>query len=94
MLINKEYGYCEYSFEEDEIGKYIHIYNLYIYFKFRRQGKAKILIHAVIDLIRKSGYDGEIQIVAEPQEDSISKEKLKNFYESLGLKVYECYKIL
>lgn len=87
MIIKNTYGSCEYDFEVD----YVHIYNLYIYPEHRRQGRAKELLKIAIDSIRKTGYPGKIQIVAVPQENSIDVDSLKNFYESMGLEVYECY---
>jgi ribosomal protein S18 acetylase RimI-like enzyme len=75
----------------NSLNEYVHIYNLFIHPKFRRQGKAKILLQNAIECIRKTGYNGEIQIVAEPQENSICKENLITFYKSMGLVVYECY---
>lgn len=86
-FIKNEFGYCYYSFEED----YVHIYNLYIYSNYRRQGKAREILKLAIEKIRKFGYNGDILIVAKPTEDSISFEDLKRFYESMGLKVFEYY---
>jgi len=87
MQIQNKYGYCEYSFERD----FVHIYNLYIYPEYRKQGKAREILQRCIDKIRSLGYNDEIQIVAQPQENSISYECLKQFYESLGLKVFSYY---
>lgn len=91
MVIKNKYGHCEYSFEKDSSGDYVHIYNLFVYPKFRRQGQAKILIQMAVDSIRKTRYDREIQIVADPVDNSISKDKLISFYKSMGLKVFEYY---
>lgn len=91
MLIENEFGKCEYSFEEDGIGEYVHIYNLYVYPRFRRQGKAKELLIKAIKEIKESEEVKEILIVADPREDSISREALAAFYRRLGLKVFECY---
>ena len=86
--IENDYGSCQYNLEQDADGSYMHIYNLYIEPKFRKQGHAKELLKFTIKHIRDSGYEGEIAVVAAPEEDSISKEDLTNFYESLGLTVY------
>jgi len=85
--IENEFGYCAYAFEED----YVHVYNLFIFPEFRRQGKARDILRQAIEAIKKTGYEGLIQIVAEPQPDCISKEKLMSFYKSLGLTVFEYY---
>jgi len=87
MKIERVYGHCEVGFESD----YVHIFNLFVYPEYRRQGKAKELLNIAIDEIRKTGWEKEIQIVAIPQSDSISLQKLKLFYESLGLSVYDYY---
>lgn len=89
MLIQNEYGHCEYVLETDKHGDYYHIYNLYIKPDYRKQGHAKNILEQVISKIRKTGYNGEIAIVPTPKENSISVEKLIGFYESLGLTVYE-----
>ena len=96
MLIKKKciknkFGYCYYAFEKDSIGDYVHIYDLYVFPDYRRKGKARELLKSVIDAIRKTGYTDKIKIVAEPREDSIKKEDLISFYESLGLEVFTCY---
>jgi len=91
MKIENNFGYCEYDFERDSIGEYVHIFNLYVYPDFRKRGNAKMLLNEAIKAIRNTGYSGEIQIVAIPTENSISKENLKMFYKSLGLKVFEQY---
>lgn len=85
-IINK-FGYCYYEIKED----YVHIFNLFVYRKFRRKGRAKEILQNAINEIRKTGYTGEIQIVADPDECSISLIKLRVFYLSMGLEVYERY---
>ena len=82
--ISSKYGYCKYSFESD----YVHIYNLFVYPKFRRLGKARELLQKAICSIRKKGFKDNIKIVAA---GSISKEILTCFYESIGLEVYSYY---
>lgn len=84
-FIQDSFGnYCYYDVTK---GKPPTIYNLYVYPKFRRQGMATKLLSSVIDIIRKTGYAGDILIEANPRENSISWEDLKNFYEKMGLKV-------
>lgn len=89
--IKKYFGYCYYAFENDQNGDYVHIYDLYIYPKLRRQGRAKEILQLAIKQIRSQGYFGEIQIVAKPSENSIEKQKLVLFYKSLGLAVFDYY---
>ncbi|NIO86326.1 MAG: GNAT family N-acetyltransferase [Candidatus Aminicenantes bacterium] len=85
-IIKNNFGYCEYGFEKD----YVHIYNLFIYPKFRNKGRAREILQAVIDEIRKI-YKGAIQIVADPKEKGIDKKRLSTFYKNMGLEVYEYY---
>ncbi len=92
-LIENEFGYCHYIFEdewnseENKAEIYAIIYDLYIYEEFRRKGKAREILETIIKLIRETDYDDEIFISAEPREDSISENDLKNFYDSLGLTI-------
>jgi hypothetical protein len=46
-------------------------------------------LNLVKNEIRDTGYEGIIYITAEPQENSISKEKLIKYYKSMGLNVLE-----
>lgn len=87
MIIKNKYGYCEYTFEKD----YVHIYNFYVLPEHRKQGKAKEILRIVIDAIRKTGYEDLIQIVADPVDKNIDVGKLKKFYISMGLDVYDYY---
>ena len=91
MEIKNEYGKCEYAFEKDALGDYVHIYNLFVFPEYRKQGKAKELLQIAIEAIRKAGHTKEIQIVAQPMDSSINKEKLISFYRSIGLEVFDCY---
>lgn len=79
------YGHCDYCICFDEDCSMI--YNLYIEKDFRRKGHAKGFINEAIEDIRNLGYKGYIKVVAEPEEESISKENLIKFYEEMGLKV-------
>jgi ribosomal protein S18 acetylase RimI-like enzyme len=87
MIIENEYGYCEIGFEID----YVHIYSLFVYPKYRRCGKAKELLQKAICEIRNEGWLDEIQIVAQPSENSIPLKKIKSFYKNMGLSVYDYY---
>lgn len=89
--IKSIFGYCYFAFETDSVGSYVHIYDLYIYPEYRKQGKARELLKTAINGIRQLGYTEEIHIVASPTEDSIDKLKLVSFYRSMGLVVYDCY---
>lgn len=91
MKISNEFGFCEYDFECDKFGKYVHIYNLYIYPKHRRKGHAKKLLLCAISEIRNKGWTSDIFIVAMPIENSITKQKLEDFYKSLELIVFDSY---
>lgn len=44
-----------------------------------------------ISQILATGYDGPIQIVADPTEPGIDRSRLKQFYASVGLDVYDFY---
>ena len=84
-FINTEFGYCYYDFDYD--GNKPIIYGLYIYEEDRRQGNAKHLLELIIAEIRRKGFSKEIFVQAEPRENSIDKETLTKFYESMGLTV-------
>ena len=94
MIIKNKYGKCNYAFEKDNMGSYVHIYSLFVYPKYRRLGKAKELLQAAIKAIRKNGYDRKIQIVVKPTDNSIDKERLISFYKRMGLEVFDCYSII
>jgi ribosomal protein S18 acetylase RimI-like enzyme len=84
---NDPYGFCKYKFEDD----YVHIYDLYVKPEYRNLGNAKKLLQQAIKEIRETGWDNEIQIVCNPTEDEIDKERLSKFYNELGLTVFEYY---
>lgn len=91
-LIENEFGYCRYMFDnewDDNNNKTIYaiIYDLYIYKEFRRKGKAREILEIIIKQIREYDYNDDIFISVEPREDSISENDLKNFYDSLGLTI-------
>lgn len=86
-IIKNNFGYCSYGFEVD----YVHIYDLFVYPKFRRQGKGKEILNTAIDAIRETGYKGKIQIVANPKEKGVNLKKLTSFYKSIGLEVFKYY---
>jgi len=81
-FIQNKFGYCFYSLEE-------HcpvIYNLYVHPQYRKCGYSRILLQYVINEIKENGYTGKIKIKAEPQENSISSDKLIKYYKSMGLR--------
>jgi len=87
VRIETKFGYCEYEFETD----YVHIYNLFVYPKYRRQGRARELLRMAIAEIRNTGYKGSISIVAIPSDNSINLRDLKRFYRKMSLQVYDYY---
>lgn len=84
-----KYGYCYYSVEP---GKKAVIFNLYTEPGHRRKGHARRRLQYVINEIRRTGYQGGIEIEAEPRESSIDSEKLISFYKTMGLEIIECAK--
>jgi ribosomal protein S18 acetylase RimI-like enzyme len=84
ILIKNDFGYCSYDISETEGAC---IYNLYVYRKYRRHGKATELLLNAINSIRNSGYKYCIGIEATPRENSISTQELVEFYNRLGLLV-------
>ena len=87
MLISHEYGYCHYRIKQPSV-----IWSLYIYKPYRRQGNSrKILLEAIDKIKKKVKGRNKIFIEADPIEDSISKETLIRYYESLGLTVMNKY---
>lgn len=84
-ILSNDYGHCHYCVCANEDCSMI--YNLFVEEKHRRKGYAKSFVIQAIDEIRKTGYLGDIKIVAEPESESISKEELIKFYEKMSLKV-------
>lgn len=84
-FIHNKYGYCFYCIESNVAI----IFNLYVEPKYRQKGHAKKLIRLVINEIRDTGYDKEIQIEACPRDNSIDIESLIAFYKRMGLKILE-----
>lgn len=84
-FIHTEKGYCYYDYDYD--GDKPIIYDLYIEKNYRGQGNARHLLELVIAEIRRKGFSKEIFVQAEPRENSIDKETLTKFYESMGLTV-------
>lgn len=84
-IISNEYGHCHYCVCKEENCSMI--YNLFVEEEHRRNGKGKEFTKRAINNIRATGYKGDIKIVAEPEENSISKEDLVKFYEKMGLTV-------
>jgi GNAT superfamily N-acetyltransferase len=87
-FIHTNYGYCYYELDKpvSEGGTYL-IYSLYVHREHRRKGYARRMLQYLIDEIRGTGYNGEIFICAEPEENSISVANLIRFYENMGLTV-------
>ena len=81
-----EQGSVKYEYKDD----YMHIYDLYVHPQFRNQGVAKGLLESAIKNIREYWHD-EIQIVCNPTEEGIDKDRLRKLYESYGLKIFEYY---
>lgn len=81
-FIQNRYGYCFYAIDTICI-----IYNLYIHPEYRRQGHAKKILHLVINEIRKTGYNEEIEIEANPKDNSINLDALILLYKNMGLKI-------
>lgn len=81
-FVQNKFGYCFY----EVYGTTTLIYNLYVYPEYRQQGKAKMLIRHVINEIRGAGCTGEIMVQCCPK-GGIDPEKLKSFYERMGLKI-------
>lgn len=82
-FIHNKYGWCYYWIKNDTAL----VHSLVVEPEYRRRGHAKHLLGLVMAEIRNSGYSGEIQIEALPEENSIDKESLIAFYKSMGLKV-------
>lgn len=83
--ISTKYGYCYYLINSDST---VLLHSLYVEPQHRRKGYAKHLINLILKEIKEiENFHGEIQIKAEPQENSISKKELISFYKKMGLKV-------
>jgi GNAT superfamily N-acetyltransferase len=84
-FVHNKFGWCYFRINEVAF-----IYNLYIHHKWRRRGKAEMLLHRVVYEIRTAGYKGQINIEVAPTEKTISYEKLAFFYQRMGLTVVQC----
>lgn len=82
-FIQNKFGYCYYMIANKEAW----VYNLHVWPEYRRQGRARKLLKNVIVEIRECGYEGKIFIEAIPDAD-IDVDKIKDFYESMGLTIY------
>lgn len=83
--ISTKYGYCYYLINLDNT---VLLHSLYVEPQYRRKGYATHLIQLILNEIKLiENFHGEIQIKAEPQENSISIENLVSFYEKMGLKI-------
>jgi ribosomal protein S18 acetylase RimI-like enzyme len=81
-FVQNKFGYCFYT-----LGAHPLIYNLYVHPQYRRHGHSCKLLQLVKGEIWNSGYEGEIRIQAEPQENSIKLTDLVEYYKSMGLTV-------
>lgn len=89
--LSNEYGHCDYCVcKEKDCAM---IYNLYILKDYRKKGHAKELIQKAIKEIRATNYKKDIKVVAEPDDNSITKDALIKFYESMGLKIIKANEI-
>lgn len=84
--IKNEFGRCSFRCATGYVPA---IYGLYINDRFRRKEHAREMLRMVISRIREIQPKGCIMTTAVPQEGSIPVEKLRSFYESLGLTVVE-----
>ena len=83
--ISTKYGYCYYLINLDNT---VLLHTLYVEPQCRQKGYAKHLIKLILNEIKEiENFHGEVQIKAEPQENSISKKELISFYKKMGLKV-------
>ena len=83
--ISTRQGYCYYLINSDST---VLLHSLYVEPQCRRKGYATHLIKLILKELKEiENFHGEIQIKAEPQENSISKEALISFYKKMGLEV-------
>lgn len=82
MRIDNKYGHCCYCL----CNSCAMLHNLFIKKEHRRKGHAKVLVKKAIEEIIAEGFEGDIKVVAKPQED-ISIESLIDFYKKMNLKV-------
>ena len=66
-FIHDKFGYCYYAIESDKIPI---IFNLYVEPEYRKQGHARKYLQYVINEIRKTGYNGIIEIEVNPRDKS------------------------
>lgn len=85
--IETVFGRCFWSIEID----YAHVYNLFVNPEYRGKGIARHLLNRAISEIRDCGYTEPICIVSDPKDEYIDRQRLANFYSSMGFEVYEYY---
>ncbi len=83
-FIHDKYGYCYYMMEPN---KKPLIFNLFTEPKYRRQGHAKRHLEIVINTIRRTGYEGPIEIEASPPKGCVERDILIEFYKRMNLTV-------
>lgn len=89
-FIQDETGYC---FWDDEPGKIPFIYSLFVKPEHRNKGSARNLLTYIINKIYSKYGNTKIYIEPNPTEKDIDKERLTNFYKSLGLTIIKIEKI-
>ena len=82
-FIQNKFGYCFYALNDNHAS----IFRLFTHPEHRRKGNARKLLLYIISEIRDSGYVGDILINAEPwgDDNTVTRDDLIKFYESLGL---------
>lgn len=71
----------------DACENFIHIKQGYCYYSLAPEGYAKKLLNDVINIIKTFKPESPIDIKAVPKENSISEQRLIQFYTDLGLNV-------
>lgn len=84
FFIRNNFGYCFYSSKPIPL-----IYNLYVNPEYRRLGHGRHLVELAVAELRRLGVSEHIHVQVDPREDSISKEKLTEFYKSMILQILE-----
>lgn len=82
-------GHGRMHIDKDILHKGNKVYNLYVHPQYRHCGHSKRLLELVIGEIRKGGYNGEIFVQAKPKENSIDLNSLIEYYQHMGLTVFE-----
>ena len=86
-VLQDKYGHCCYCCCKER--DCACIYNLYVNKEYRKQGHSKRFLKEAIKSIRETGFKKAIQIRPTPEENSISKKDLAEYYKRMGLKVID-----